>query len=535
MRYRHQEAITSEVLQFLADQPLITIGLVVLLGTALGGISVGGVSLGGAGILFAAIGLAALASAWDITIAIPEPVGFLGLALFALATGIISGPGFFEALRSSWPLMLAVAVVILAGAAVALGLGRLLGMDQESIAGVFAGSQTNTPALAAAGGSAQATVGYACAYIFGVLGMLAATAANLGRRGSDTDAPQPLVDVTVRVDRIDPLAVAELRRRFGAQVNFIRLRRSGQSEVSAVPDDADLGHGDLVSVVGPGAAVDGVVAALGHRSTHDLTADRAHLDFRRITLSNPRHSGHTISDLHLGSRYGATVSRVRRGDVDLVSTPDLKLHLGDRLRVVAPPEQMAAVTALLGDSSRGMTSLAPIALGGGLALGLAIGLIPIPLPGGVTVTVGSAAGALLVGLVMGRVRRIGRLITTMPLTSATVIADIGLMLFLAYAGCKAGSMILSAFGSGEVLSLVGLGAAVTTVVAVGTYVLTRWVFRLGGVRSAGIHAGVQTQPAILGFANERTGYDPRVSLGYALVYPTAMIVKVIAAQLLVSI
>ena len=133
--------------------------------------------------------------------------------------------------------------------------------------------------------------------------------------------------------------------------------------------------------------------------------------------------------------------QVRRGDVDLVSTPDLRLQLGDRLRVVSPPEHMDAVTALLGDSSRGLTTLAPLALGGGLALGLAIGLIPIPLPGGLTVSIGAAAGTLLVGLVMGRIRRIGPVLTTMPVVSATVLAEIGLMVFLAYAGCKAGSMI----------------------------------------------------------------------------------------------
>ncbi|WP_245905950.1 aspartate-alanine antiporter-like transporter [Mycolicibacterium palauense] len=516
----------------LADQPMITFGISVMLGAALGAVSIAGVSLGSAGILFAAIGLAAWGAADGVTIAVPEPVGFLGLVLFAFATGIISGPGFFEALRSSWPLMLAVAGVILGAAVVTFGLGRLVGLEPEAIAGVFAGSQTNTPALAAAGGGAQATVGYACAYLFGVLGMLVATAMSLRRSTTDTDAPEPLVDVTIRVDRSTPVAVADIAA--GRHVTFVRLCPSGQTGVSAVTDDTVLGHGDLVSVVGPNREVDAIVADLGHRSTHDLTSDRAHLDFRRITLSNPAYGGLTVAELQLGPRHGATVSRVRRGDVDLISAPGLKLHLGDRLRVVAPPEQMAAVTALLGDSSRGMTALAPVALGGGLALGLAVGLIPVPLPGGMTVSVGAAAGALLAGLVMGRVRRVGRILTTMPLASSTVLADIGLMLFLAYAGCKAGSMIGTAFGSGEVLKLVGVGAVGTTVLASGTYALTRWVFRLGGVRSAGILGGVQTQPAILGFANERTGYDARVSLGYALVYPTAMIVKVVAAQLIAS-
>ena len=530
---RTREVATVALLQFLSDQPLITIAVVIMLGAGLGALSIRGVALGTAGILFVALGVAAWGAHLGITIAIPENVGSFGLALFAFATGVISGPGFFAAIRTAWPLMLAVAAVIFAAAAATLGAGRLFGLDQQAIAGVFAGSQTNTPALAAVGGGAEATVGYACAYLFGVLAMLAAAALALKRAPTDTDAPQPLVGVTIRVDRDGPLPALEVRRQVGEHIKLVRVCRAGHSTVEAVAPDTVLGLGDLVSVIGTDDGVDAVVAVLGHRSDHDLTSDRSELDFRRITLSNPRYSGRTVAGLRLVARYGATVSRVRRGDVDLVSTPDLRLQLGDRLRVVSPPEHMDAVTALLGDSSRGLTTLAPLALGGGLALGLAIGLIPIPLPGGLTVSIGAAAGTLLVGLVMGRIRRIGPVLTTMPVVSATVLAEIGLMVFLAYAGCKAGSMIGVAFGSGEVLKLVAVGAVASTVVAGGGYALTRWAFGIGGVRSAGVLGGLQTQPAILGFANERTGYDARVPLGYALVYPAAMIIKVIAAQVLV--
>ncbi len=525
--------MVTGVLQFLSEQPLITIAVVIMIGTALGALSVRGIQLGAAGILFAALGLAAWGASAGVEIEVPEALGSFGLALFAFATGVISGPGFFAAIRTAWPLMLSVGGVIFAAAAVTLILGRAMGLDNDAIAGVFAGSQTNTPALAAAGGGAEATVGYACAYLFGVLAMLATTAWSLRRAASDTDAPAPIVGATIRVDRDQPVLAADLQNWIGGKVKLVRVNHAGESEVSAVTPDTVFGHGDKVSVVGEDDDVDVLVERLGHRSTHDLTEDRSDLDFRRITLSNPRFGGRRVADLRLVARYGATVSRVRRGDVDLVSTPSLRLQLGDRLRVVAPPESMHAVTELLGDSNRGQTAFAPVALGAGLAIGLGIGMIPISLPGGLTVSIGAAAGTLLVGLAMGRMRRIGPILTSMPVTSATVLAEIGLMLFLAYAGCKAGGMIGVAFGSGEVVRLVLVGAAASVVVALGSYALTRWVFKLGGVRSAGVLGGVQTQPALLGFANERTGYDARVSLGYALVYPTAMIVKVIAAQFLV--
>ncbi|MCV7082113.1 AAE family transporter [Mycolicibacterium insubricum] len=519
-------------MQFLGDQPLITVALVIMAGTALGAVSIRGIQLGAAGILFAALGLSAWGAAAGVNIEVPDALGSFGLALFAFATGVVSGPGFFAAIRTSWPLMLSAAGVIFAAAAVTLILGRAMGLDSDAIAGVFAGSQTNTPALAAAGGGAEATVGYASAYLFGVLAMLAATAWSLRRAASDTDAPQPIVGATIRVDRHQPVTAADVQSRIGGAVKLVRVCHAGQSEVTAVTPDTQFGHGDKVSVVGEADDIDAIADRLGHRSSHDLTDDRSGLDFRRITLSNPRFGGHRVADLPFAG-HGATVSRVRRGDVDLVSEPSLRLQLGDRLRVVAPPENMHAVTELLGDSNRGQTAFAPLALGGGLAIGLGIGLIPISLPGGLTVSIGAAAGTLLVGLVMGRMRRIGPILTSMPVTSATVLAEIGLMLFLAYAGCKAGGLIAVAFASGEVVKLVGVGAAASAVVAVGSYALTRWVFSLGGVRSSGVLGGVQTQPALLGFANERTGYDARVSLGYTLAYPTAMIVKVIAAQVLV--
>lgn len=525
----------TAVLEFLAEQPIIVIGLAVMVGSLLGGVSVKGISLGAAGILFVALALGALGSAFDVVVEIPEPIGNLGVSLFALATGIISGPAFFAALRSAWPMMLTVAAALGATAALTWAIGDLAGLSREAIAGVFAGSQTNTPALAAAGGSAEATVGYASAYLVGVLAMLAMTAVTLGGKNKGPGAPAPLVTVTIRVDRTQPVTVPEIAAQVDPQVLLVRYQPSGSDEVVAVAPDSVFGHGDLVSLVGPADEVDAAVDLLGHRSSHDLTEDRTHLDFRRITLSNPRLSGHRVADLRLESRLGATVSRVRRGDVDMVALPEMRLQIGDRLRVVAPPEQMAAVTEHLGDSSRGMTALTPVALGAGLVLGLLVGEIPIPLPGIGTMSIGAAAGALIVGLVMGRVRRVGRFITTMPLTSATVIAEIGMMVFLAYAGCKAGTMIVDAVASGEIVRLMAVGAAASIFIAVVTYVLIRWVFHsTGNITGAGIHGGVQTQPAILAFANERTGFDPRVAVGYALVYPTAMIVKVIAAQLLTS-
>ncbi|QDC25356.1 transporter [Georgenia yuyongxinii] len=520
------------ILGALADQPLLLLFLVIGVGAVIGRLSFRGVSLGAVAVLFTAIAVTALGVHHGVTLAIPETLGFFGLVLFAFVTGITSGPNFFHALRTAYPVMLAVAVVLVLGAGTAVGLGRALGLEGQVVAGAFAGALTNTPALAAAGGTPEATVGYAVAYVFGVVGMLAAVALALRHRGTDRDTPSPVVDVSLRVERTDGPTVAGLRERHGGQLHFSRIRRDESGPAEPVAPGDVLRVGDVVTVVGPASVVSELTTELGHVSSHDLTADRRFLDFRRMTVSAPRLAGRTVAELGLEARFHATAARVRRGDVDMVATPDLVLQLGDRVRVVAPRARMSEVTAYFGDSARGLADINPAALGLGLLLGLLIGETPIPLPGGSTFAIGAAAGTLIVGLVMGRVGRIGPVVTALPYTASMVLSELGLLVFLAYAGTKAGSLILTAFASGEWVRILLLGAGITLVVAAATYVVMRRVFSMGGTRLSGVLGGAQTQPAILAFANGRTGHDPRVALGYALVYPTAMVVKILLAQVL---
>lgn len=522
------------VFEFFAARPVILVFLLLGLGAALGRVRAGGVALGAIGVLFVAMAATAWGVSTGVTMEIPVAIGDIGLVIFAFCTGIIAGPGFFNALRTAYPLMIVVAVVLLAAAATALGLGRAWGMDAETIAGTFAGAVTNTPALAATGGSAAATVGYASAYVFGIIGAMIVVTLSLRHRASDTDAPAPIVDKPVRVDAQADLTAGDLAARHGGRVVVSRLRHSGGGEMEAVGPETVLRRGDIVNVVGPRDEVDRVAAELGHTSALDIVRDRTHLDYRRIILSDARLAGRSVQSLGLRERFGATIARVRRGDVELVATPDLRLQQGDRLRVVGPRARLNEVTAFLGDSERGMSEINPVALGLGLAIGLLLGAIPIPLPGGGQFLFGSAAGALLIGLVMGRIRRVGPIVTSLPHTAASVLAELGLLMFLAFAGVKAGALVVTAIVSGEVLLLLALGGAVTVVAMGGTYLVAHYAFRVGGTRLSGMIGGAQTNPAILAFANDRTGYDPRVALGYSLVYPAAMVAKILLAQVLVE-
>jgi len=525
----------NAVFSLLAEQPLIFLFLMLGIGMAFGHLKLKGVSLGAAAVLFVAIATTAWALASGYELEVPHEVGSLGLALFAFAIGITSGPNFFHVMRTSANVVLAMIAVVLLGAAVTLLLGRAFGMETAMIAGTFAGAITNTPALAAAGAAsgdpATATVGYSISYVYGVIGMIGFTMLALSYGKNDTDAPSPLINRTVRIERDDDLSLLEVHSKLGEKVQFSRLRRGEDGPITHPRNTDRIYRDDLITIVGPESDVRTAIEFLGHISSHSLMTDRRYLDFRRVTISNPKIAGRTVEELGLEEKFGATVSRVRRGDIDMVGEPGLTLLLGDRARIVAPTSKMEAVSKFFGDSSRGLSDINPVALGLGLALGLFIGQIPIPIPGG-TFVIGAAAGSLIVGLLMGRVGRIGNVTTALPHTACAVLQELGLLVFLAYAGANAGKQIGSAFASGAWIQIFVVGFATTTTVGVGLYFVMRYFIKMGGTRLSGVIGGTQTQPAVLAFANNRTGADPRVALGYAMVYPVAMITKILVAQIL---
>lgn len=524
-----------EILQFLDEQPLVLLFALFAVGSGLGAVRVRDVQIGPAAVLFTAIGISSLAAAQGISLSLPDVVGSLGLVLFTYTVGIISGPTFFAAIRRGWQPVLTLTAVFALAAGVVAAVGRALGLPAATIAGTFAGALTNTPALAAAaersGDAAGTTVGYSISYVYGVAGMLLAAAVVLRRRRASDRETAPLTNLTIRVERDDRPRVRDITSQHRGSIVFSRVAH-GESSPILVADDAEvLGRGDLVTVVGSQDVVNAVARELGHRSSHTLNTNGPQLDSRRITLSNRQLAGRTLADAELFEKFGGTVSRVRRGDIDMVATDDIVLQLGDRLRVIVPAEQMKPVAAYLGDSERGMSDINPIGLALGLTLGVLLGTVHVPLPGG-GFAVGAAGGTLIVGLVFGRLGRVGPLVTGLPRTAASSLSTFGMLAFLAYAGTRAGGAFTDAVTSGQGWRIAVVGFIATSLVAACVVMLGRIVHRVDPSRLAGIVAGAQTQPAILAFANERTGFDNRVALGYALVYPAAMIAKILLAQLL---
>lgn len=532
----------------LTSDPLLVLFMVVALGAALARVRIKGVGLGPAAALFA--GLAVSAVNPDLA-ELPAIIPLFGLALFIYTVGLASGPAFFGGLRQDG-LRVSVAVVALLtaiGVSVAVVSG-LFGFDAGARAGLFAGSQTNTPALSAAlsqlapeiasGKVTDPVVGYSLAYPLGVIAMIIASGWSLrrvrhpGRHVPSVPASTPgqrnATSATVIVTRTDLPRLGELRSWDGERLAFSRVEHDGAVDLAT--NDIVLVPGDLCTVIGTPDAVDRFVDWAGHRSERHLALDRKKLDFRRVSVSKRELAGVRLRDVDLEGRFGAMATRVRRGDADLVVDRNFVLRLGDRVRVVGPTDRMAEIAAALGDSDRGLSEVDALGFATGLALGLLLAQLTIPIPGGGEIELGVGGGPLIVALVLGTLGRTGPFTWQIPYAANLTIRQLGVSLFLGGVGIRSGATFADAVGTGVGLRLAVAGVVVTAATAALSTLMIR-LLRRDPVDGAGMIAGIQTQPAVLAFAAERADGDERVDTGYALVFPLAMILKLIIVQLLI--
>jgi putative transport protein len=538
------------MINLLRESPLLLLFLVGALGSLLGQLRVRGFGLGVAAVLF--VGLAAGSLHPDLKL--PEIIYVFGLLLFVYTVGLSSGPGFFASFRRRGlrdnGLVLG---VLIAAATIVFVLARIFHLSGARAAGLFAGSLTNTPALAGVlesikGHSANATeaqlaepvVAYSLTYPVGVVGVLAGIILFRRLFRVDYDAePMSRSDarmlaralenatMRIRIAGLDRDSAIERARKLGRHILFGRMKRG--DVVSIVDETTRFEVGDLVTVVGSAIDVRAVIELLGEPCEEHLDLDRRVLDFRRMFVSQRAITEVPLGSLRLPQRFGALITRVRRGDAELLPESDTQLELGDRVRVVAPRERMADVAKLLGDSYKSISEIDVLTFGVGIALGLLLGSIPIPLPGGATFKLGFAGGPLIVGLILGRLGRTGPVVWTLPYSANLTLRQLGLVLFLAGVGTRSGWAFASTVREG--LPLVALGALVTCAATILLLLVGHRALRIPLSVLIGVLSGAQTQPAALAFASEQTNND-LPSVGYATVFPLATIAKIILAQVL---
>jgi len=541
----------------LYGNPMLLLFAVVGLGYLLGSVRVLGFSLGVSAVLFTGLAVGAL----DPSLALPDYVYILGLVLFVYAVGLTSGPGFFASFqRRGLRINVVAGALVVGGAIVAVVLSRLLRIPGPFATGLFCGALTTTPGLAAtvetlkqmaahlpADQAARLTnspvVAYGLAYPFGVLGVLLAFALfvrlfriDFAREEAERRRAAGEHAIETRTYRATNPALegqtVEQALALLGEPGFVvsRIRREGRAEVAV--GESRIEAGDEIRVVGTADSFKRARLLFGEEVPEVAPPVSEGIAFRRIFVSSRDVVGRTIAEVQLQKRFHATITRLRRGDVDFVPSQGTVLELGDQIRVVAPQEDLKQVSRFFGDSMKSLSEMDFLSMSLGIVLGVLVGMIPIPLGGGLSFRLGFAGGPLIVALILGRLERTGPINWGMPLGANLALRQLGLVFFLAAIGTRAGHGLGDTFAQGGWV-MVAAGALITAVVAVAG-VLAGYRY-LGLPMSAvmGLVAGIQTQPACLAFAAEQTGSDAP-SEWYASVYPVSMVAKILLAQLLIS-
>lgn len=528
-------------------------------GLVLSSIKFRGIGIGITGVLFAGI----LAGHLGIHIehAILEFVREFGLILFVFTIGLQLGPGFFASLRKQGLKLnlLAFAVVAL-GIVVTLVLGaKILGVDLIAALGLLTGATTNTPSLGAlqqtikslgdafADKAALPALAYAAAYPGGVLGIIftllllrfgfrinpereAEAYQSEQKQGVD---PVVRMDVLVNNANLDGLTIGDIPGRKEIGVVVSRIRRKGSTEVQTATENTVLHSGDIILAIGTRRNLEKFRVIVGVQSEADLAKAPSRVVTRKVAVTRKGVLGKTIDALALDDRYNVTVTRVTRTDIEMTALPQFTLQFGDVVQLVGEEEALNAAAKELGNSLSALneTNFVPIFVG--IALGVMFGMLPLHFPGiPVPVRLGLAGGPLLLAIILSRIGRIGSVIWYMPVSANRAFRELGIVLFLACVGLKAGEKFFSTVFSNEGLLWVGAGFAITMIPLLIVGVVARAFLKLNFTAISGLLAGSMTDPPALAFANAVAKSDAP-SVAYATVYPLTMLLRIVSVQLLV--
>lgn len=523
-----------------ATEEIVALLGVMGLGLALGQVAWRGISLGTSGVVFVAL------VAGHYGFEVPKAAGSAGVILFVYCLGIGAGPMFLRTFfQQGKPLALMAVAMIVSGGFVAWLAARQLGLSAGLASGLFSGALTSTPALAAATEQLQSdpevAVGFGIAYPFGVVGVILFVQLlprfSEGQPEESTESADanrdrlPISRMMVRV--INPGVVGKRLRDVSAiaRANCQVSRMLVDGKLRPIPASFCLDQGQRLLVVGTRPRLADVAEVLGEPCEdvdYVLDLEREH---RRVVVTSPKLIGQTLAELHLLSRYGVTISRISRQDVEFVPSPDERIQFGDALTAVGESQGLDQFVHFAGHRERTLDETDLISLATGLVLGIVVGSFKLSL-GTKSISLGLAGGPLLVGLVLGHLGRIGPIVPRMPRAARFLLAEIGLALFLAQAGSQAGGKFVEVMREhGIALPLASI-AIVTVPLLVGL-LIARFVLKLGVWEMCGGMCGAMTSTPGLGAVTSAT--DSSVpATSYAAVYPLALILVTMLAPVLIA-
>lgn len=538
--------------------------VVIAVGILLGKIKIGGISLGVTFVLFAGIvaGHIGFTGPTNILSFIQD----FGLILFVFCIGLQVGPGFFESFRKG-----GVTLNLLSTTLVLLNVGVMFACyyiffdtnDKTNLpmmVGTLYGAVTNTPGLGAAnealesvwkavGGSVpQIAAGYACAYPLGVLGIIGATIAvrfitrtkleeeeeELKEEAGDNAHTKPL-QMHLKVDNtyLAGRTVKQINEFLNRDVVFSRLLHDGNV---SIPSSRDVFHmGDEVLVVCAAVDAEAIQAFIGPEIEKPWEEDQSDqpLISKRIVITNPSMNGKELGKMHFSSVYGVTVTRISRQGMDLFASRNYRFQVGDKILVVGPTDNVNRIADLMGNSVKRLDTPNIATIFIGIIIGILFGSIPFAIPGmPVPLKLGIAGGPLIIAILIGRFGHRMKLNTYTTTSANMMLREMGLVLFLASVGVKAGAHFWDTVVEGDGLMYVFTGFLITIIPILIIGTIARLKFKFNYFTIMGMLAGTCTDPPALAYANSICSREAP-AIGYSTVYPLSMFLRIFTAQLIV--
>ena len=534
--------------------------IVIAVGVYLGKIKIGGISFGVTFVLFAGI------AAGHIGFTAPTNIlSFLqefGLILFVFMIGLQVGPGFLESFRKGGITLNLLSTVMVVLNVIVMFACYYIFFDTSDpknlpmMVGTLYGAVTNTPGLGAAnetlysifdkGEVPQIASGYACAYPLGVLGIIGATIAikyifgiklekeeeELAKEEEDNDDVKPhFMDLEVTNLYLEGKTLAQVHNFLNRDFVCSRILHDGHV---SIPNGSTIFHiGDKLFVVCAENDAEAIIAFIGPTINVDWKKQDEPMVSKRILVTRSSINGKTLGQMHFSSAYGVNVTRVTRQSMDLFAIPSLSLQVGDRIMVVGPEDAVNRVAAVMGNSIKRLDAPNIATIFVGVFIGILFGSIPVAIPGiPVPIKLGIAGGPLIIAILIGRYGYKVHLVTYTTTSANMMLREIGLMLFLASVGIKAGDGFLETVIQGDGVKYVYTGFLITIIPILIIGIIARKKYKFNYFTIMGMIAGTYTDPPALAYANSICSKEAP-SIGYSTVYPLSMFLRIFTAQIIV--
>ncbi len=534
--------------------------IVIAVGVYLGKIKIGGISIGVTFVLFAGI------AAGHIGFTAPTNIlSFLqefGLILFVFMIGLQVGPGFLESFRKGGITLNLLSTVMVVLNVIVMFACYYIFFDTSDpknlpmMVGTLYGAVTNTPGLGAAnetlysifdkGEVPQIASGYACAYPLSVLGIIGATIAikyifgiklekeeeELAKEEEDNDDVKPhFMDLEVTNLYLEGKTLAQVHNFLNRDFVCSRILHDGHV---SIPNGSTIFHiGDKLFVVCAENDAEAIIAFIGPTINVDWKKQDEPMVSKRILVTRSSINGKTLGQMHFSSAYGVNVTRVTRQGMDLFAVPSLSLQVGDRIMVVGPEDAVNRVAAVIGNSIKRLDAPNIATIFVGVFIGILFGSIPVAIPGiPVPIKLGIAGGPLIIAILIGRYGYKVHLVTYTTTSANMMLREIGLMLFLASVGIKAGDGFLETVIQGDGVKYVYTGFLITIIPILIIGIIARKKYKFNYFTIMGMIAGTYTDPPALAYANSICSKEAP-SIGYSTVYPLSMFLRIFTAQIIV--